>query len=225
MNIPKVNEVSQPVIPTVGQDNFIEQPLTSQNIIVAPMISKSEYPLQPFNEQRKWKDGVCDCFSECSNCCCTFWCPFQPIAMLYERVMQRGTYWILFNTLGFFWLLYIALDIIGYLVMLSNPGNEKHQDASGTLWLMSDVGYFIFWACSFGIIWTIRKEVRRKYEISEQCCQSRPSKIGGIFSEDCCCSFWCTSCIICQIWRHVTGGTATGAIGCGCTKDPEQGCC
>ena len=110
--------------------------------------------------------------------------------MLYERVMRRDSFWILFGTLGFFWLSYIILDVIGYLVIWSNPGSENHQDASGTLWLMSDVGYLIFWACAFGITWIIRKEVRRKYEIPEQCCRARTRRIGGTFSEDCCCSFW-----------------------------------
>ena len=225
MNTPKANQVIQPVIPTLVQGHYIEQPITNQTVTGTPVISKSEYPMQPFNEQRKWKDGLCDCFSELSICCCTFWCPFQPIAMLYELLMRRGSFWILFSTLGFFWLSYIILDVIGYLVMWSNPGSENHQEASGTLWLMSEVGYWIFWACAFGITWTIRNEVRRKYEIPEQCCREQTHRIGGTFSEDCCCSFWCTPCTICQIWRHVTGGTPAGAMGCSCVKDPEQGCC
>jgi hypothetical protein len=58
--------------------------------------------------------------------------------------MRRSSFWILFITLGFCWLSYIILDIIAYLVIWSNPGSENHQDASGTLWLMSDVEYFIF---------------------------------------------------------------------------------
>ena len=218
-----IDTKSPDVITLVHANNIQPEPVQTDSGI--PLISNSDYKMQPFNVQRKWKDGVCDCFSEPAICCCTFWCPFQPIAMLYERVIRRSSFWILFITLGFCWLSYNILDIIAYLVIFSNPGSEKHQDASGILWLMSDVGYFIFWACAFGITWTIRKEVRRKYEIPEQCCQARPRRIGCTFSEDCCCSFWCTTCTICQIWRHITGGTSKGAKGCSCTKDPEQGCC
>ena len=205
--------------------NFIQTTIDIHTGKDTPLTSNSNYQMQPFKESRNWDNGLCDCFSELPICCCTFWCPFQPLAMLYERVIRRGFFWILFITLGFCWFSYIILDIIGYLVMLSNPGSENHQDASSTLWLMSDVGYLIFWGCAFGITWIIRKEVRRKYEIPEQCCRARPRFYGGAFSEDCCCSFWCTPCIICQIWRHVTGGATTGAKGCSCSKDIEQGCC
>ena len=211
------------VITLVPSNN--SQPIAVQTVTYKLITSNSNYQMQPFNEHRNWIDGLCDCCSEPAICCCVFWCPFQPIAMLYERVMRRDSFWILFSTLGFCWLSYIILDIIAYLVIFSNPGNENHQDASRTLWLMSDVGYLIFWACAFGITLTIRKEVRSKYEIPERCCQTRARRIGGTFSEDCCCSFWCTTCTICQIWRHITGGKSKGAKGCSCAKDPEQGCC
>ena len=132
-----INNKSPDVITLVHANNIIPVPVQTYSDI--PLTSNSDYQMQPFNEHRSWNDGLCDCSSEPAICCCTFWCPFQPIAMLYERVMRRGSFWILFSTLGFCWLWYIILDIIGYLVIWSNPGSENHQDASGTLWLMSDV--------------------------------------------------------------------------------------
>lgn len=213
-----IDNKSPDVITIVPSNNL--QPVDVQIVTDKLITSNSGYQMQPFNEHRNWIGGLCDCSSEPAICCCTFWCPFQPIAMLYERVMRRGSFWILFSILGFFWLSYIILDIIGYLVIWSNPGSESHQDASGILWLISDVEYLIFWVCAFVITCTIRKEVRSKYEIPEQCCRN-----GGTLSEDCCCSFWCTPCAICQIWRHVTGGKSKGAKGCSYTKDPELGCC
>ena len=211
--------VSQPVVvgsvvstgamqPVVVQGGFVQQPEATG--AGAPLMSKSDYPMQPFGDHRNWKDGLCNCFSECSNCCCTCCCGFQQVAMLHERVVQRGSYLIIFCALGFFYIMSLIFDQIAGIIWASD------RDASEGLSTTGDWFFFIFWLCSFVITFLVRREVRTKYEIPEQCCP-------GV--EDCCCAFWCLGCTQCQIWRHITGGTAAGAKGCGCTEDPEKGCC
>jgi Cys-rich protein (TIGR01571 family) len=47
----------------------------------------------------------------------------------------------------------------------------------------------------FIVIVTMRARgfIRRKYSVPESCCPG---------CEDCCCSFWCNPCTICQMLRH-----------------------
>lgn len=194
----------QDVQPTVVQGSFVPQPTGAGD--QTPLMSKSDYPMQPFYPYRNWKDGLCNCFSECSNCCCTCCCPFGPIAQLYERVVQRGSYWIIFIVLAFFFLMSILFEIIQPF----SGGDSENISTAG------DIFYWIFWLATFVLTCIVRKNVRIKYEIPEHCCP-------GL--EDCCCAFWCTPCTMCQIWRHITGGSAGGARGCGCSEDPEKGCC
>lgn len=43
------------------------------------------------------------------------------------------------------------------------------------------------------IMMRTRAHIRQKYQIPEQSCQG---------CEDCCCSFWCSACTVCQMARH-----------------------
>jgi Cys-rich protein (TIGR01571 family) len=56
-------------------------------------------------------------------------------------------------------------------------------------------GTIIFVFFLFILLVTIRARgyIRRKYSIPEQSCPG---------CEDCCCSFWCSTCTICQMLRH-----------------------
>ncbi|CAJ2676107.1 unnamed protein product [Trifolium pratense] len=37
-----------------------------------------------------WSTGFCDCFSDCSSCCLTFWCPCVSFGRVAE-IVDRGT--------------------------------------------------------------------------------------------------------------------------------------
>ena len=215
-----IDNKSPDVITLVPSNNL--QPVSIQTVTDKPITSNSGYQMQPFNKHRNWNDGLCDCFSEPAICCCTFWCPFQPIAMLFERVVHLGSYWAIFCIIGSCYITYYITDIIGTAIMLAYPSLDGNNNGifPNIILIINDI---LFWIVIIFIVTAtciVRKEIRSKYEIPEQCCG-----IGGTFSEDCCCSFWCTTCTICQILRHITGGKSKGAKGCSCTKDPEQGCC
>ena len=202
---------------TLDQPNHV-QPSSVQTVTYLPLISNSDYKMQPFIEHRNWSNGLCDCFSELSFCCCTFWCPFQPIALLYERVVSRGSYWTTFYSLGFCYIIYYLIEIIGTTIFLAYPSLSDSDNGFllNIALIINDPLSWIGFTLAFFMTCIVRKEIRSMYEIPEQTC---------IGSEDCCCAFWCTGCTICQIWKHVTGGAKNGAKGCNCTKDPEQGCC
>ncbi|CAH2037625.1 unnamed protein product [Thlaspi arvense] len=38
----------------------------------------------------EWSTGFCDCFSDCSNCCITFWCPCVTFGQIAE-IVDRGS--------------------------------------------------------------------------------------------------------------------------------------
>ena len=173
----------------------------------SPIMSDSGYPLQGFSH-KNWRDGLCNC-CDCVDCgiwCMTCWCPFQPIAFLWERVAKKKTYLTMLSVLGFVWL--VAMGLSG--VDIENGDNKA---------LLNFVGHacsFGFWIIAVILVGCVRNNVRKKYGIPETCCPG---------CEDCCCSLWCLSCTVCQVWRHITGGQAKGAKGCSCKSDPESGCC
>jgi Cys-rich protein (TIGR01571 family) len=75
-------------------------------------------------------------------------------------------------------------------------GNEKTEDDEGWVTFMKVVrGTIQIAFLIFILIVTMRARgfIRRKYNIPEQSCPG---------CEDCCCSFWCNSCTICQMLRH-----------------------
>ncbi|CAE5957514.1 unnamed protein product [Arabidopsis arenosa] len=38
----------------------------------------------------EWSTGFCDCFSDCKNCCITFWCPCITFGQVAE-IVDRGS--------------------------------------------------------------------------------------------------------------------------------------
>ena len=45
----------------------------------------------------------------------------------------------------------------------------------------------------FCIVMDLRRKIREKNGIPETCCEG---------CEDCCCSWWCWPCVVCQMARH-----------------------
>ena len=39
----------------------------------------------PLAGGRTWSSGLCDCFSDCTTCCCVFWCNPCVVGQLYSR--------------------------------------------------------------------------------------------------------------------------------------------
>ena len=57
----------------------------------------------------------------------------------------------------------------------------------------------IAWLTTFFLICMIRQKIRMRDEIQETMCRPHDPCAG---CEDCCCSWWCTPCTICQLMRH-----------------------
>ena len=47
---------------------------------------------------------------------------------------------------------------------------------------------------TLAIVGSVRKALRRRDNIPPKCCGE---------AEDCCCAFWCSPFVQCQIWRHL----------------------
>ncbi|GKV43337.1 hypothetical protein SLEP1_g50640 [Rubroshorea leprosula] len=53
--------------------------------------TKPPHPLQPGTEG-PWSSNLCGCFSNCANCCMTFWCPCVTFGQIAE-ILDRGSTW------------------------------------------------------------------------------------------------------------------------------------
>jgi Cys-rich protein (TIGR01571 family) len=163
----------------------------------AQLESDSGYDL-PGGPRGSWKDGLCDYFNAIPNCCMVLFCIWQPVAFEFERVSVRNSY---------IWMAPLLLILWFAATFLSNQ-EFMPESISGILEIF-------WWVVLTTLINSIRANVRQKYNIPSGCCGS---------CEDCCCSFWCTACVACQIWRHITGNNPR-AKGCTFSSDPEKGCC
>jgi Cys-rich protein (TIGR01571 family) len=141
----------------------------------------------------RWRDGLCDCFTFGlfhPLCCLAFWC--TPCAL--GQVLHRNK----LNALGGAWSddaqaaatsafkILFAVAVISYILQVS-------LSAAGLPNLSSLVNMIVFIFCVVVTV-RLRGHVRRKYAVPES------TSCKGF--EDCCCSFWCLPCTICQVSRH-----------------------
>jgi Cys-rich protein (TIGR01571 family) len=158
----------------------------------------------------RWRDGLCDCcaLGGChAQCCLTVWC--YPCAL--RQVLHRnklsacanpttnGQYpaWSAFKIFfGIVVMVYLLQVIIGMVdptttqtTVNPNTGrSEATTRGSGDLinWIISLVLALFF----FVVTMRLRSYIRNRYSIPGSACG------------DCCCSFWCLHCTICQLARH-----------------------
>jgi Cys-rich protein (TIGR01571 family) len=180
----------------------------------------------------RWRDGLCDC---CAFGCChpvfclTFWCYSCSLGQVLHRMKLNfcanptpdGQYPAT-SAFKIFWGIaigiYVLQVIIGIIIAASsdpleyqtkyNPNTDQYEVTTtggdggagrGISWLIS---YAMALFCFF-ITMRLRTYVRERYSIPGSCC------------EDCCCSYWCMPCTICQLHRH-TADFKTYPAGC-CT--------
>jgi Cys-rich protein (TIGR01571 family) len=158
-----------------------------------------------------WRDALCDCFRlGCCHplFCLTFWCTSCALGQIMTRAKldvfgnkqkDPKTYWTPFKIL-------VALTTVYAIIRLVVGGIlEKYEDASeddgsddDPAWVEGLAFFHFLLLLTFFIFVTVitvktRRFLRRKHEISNECC-------GG--TEDCCTSFWCLPCTVCQMGRH-----------------------
>jgi Cys-rich protein (TIGR01571 family) len=179
----------------------------------------------------RWRDGLCDCcaFGCCHPVCClTLWCYPCSLGQVLHRLKldfcanpsKDGQYPATSAFKIFFGIViavYVLQFIVGIIVsVISNDATTSttYNSSTGettTTTSGSDsngVGSVISSAMAlfcFFITMRLRMYVRERYSIPGSCC------------EDCCCSFWCMQCTICQLHRH-TADFKTYPAGC-CTDN------
>ncbi|XP_010459003.1 PREDICTED: protein PLANT CADMIUM RESISTANCE 2-like [Camelina sativa] len=62
----------------------------SISLFLSPSMEAQHLHAKPHAEE-EWSTGFCDCFSDCSNCCITFWCPCITFGQVAEIVDQGST--------------------------------------------------------------------------------------------------------------------------------------
>jgi Cys-rich protein (TIGR01571 family) len=148
----------------------------------------------------RWRDGLCDC---CAFGCChpmfclTFWCFPCSLGQVLHRMKINangkptadGKYPA---TSAFKILFGLAILVCILQIIISFVGINVGGYVS--------LGFALY---CFLLTMSLRSKVREQYNIPGSCC------------EDCCCSFWCLHCTICQLARH-TADFKTHPAGC-CT--------
>jgi Cys-rich protein (TIGR01571 family) len=128
-----------------------------------------------------WSDGICQCFSNCwPSCYCTMFCCGGNY-LLAQISAKQG--YKPFNHVFYFFMIIWILTII---LLLALGGDSR-------------VFYLpILTTCFYTIM--LRLHIVQKDNIRD--CASDPNcNMCG----ECCQSFWCTSCSICQMARHTFG--------------------
>lgn len=141
-----------------------------------------------------WRDGLCNCcsFGPCHPMlCCNAWCAMCGMGQVLTRLKMNcvggpadptqaapcSSFKILFGISMLYFLIQVSL------ISLRSP------IASFAVTLLGAVKELY----AVAVTMRIRAHVREKYGIPEQHC---------VGCEDCCCSFWCMRCVMCQISRH-----------------------
>jgi Cys-rich protein (TIGR01571 family) len=131
-----------------------------------------------------------------------------------------NTFFTIFCLTAAFWvcdyILFIAVDDVLPQDNSTNPYGTNTTNPTGDIPTSFYVLYFLENALGFAfflyvLIITIktRSYIRKKYAIRAQNCDES--------IEDCCCSFWCHGCTVCQMARHTANYDTYSAKCCSST--------
>jgi len=184
----------------------------------------------PFGLDRgkRWKDGLFDCMDDVPSClygCC---CPCIPIAQLYEKMLgPKGRCVIVavillvfnFGIYVFSQAYYTNLPKACLTDAIHKDETDMSKDCARHPGGLEIHNLFValYVLSSSYLLCRIRGTVRGLYGIPEGTCGTM---------EDCCCSFWCLHCALCQTMRHVyaydkTGGSAWNMTSTGDPSDVD----
>jgi Cys-rich protein (TIGR01571 family) len=159
-----------------------------------------------------WRDALFDCFRHgcCHQLFCLgLWC--APCAL--GQIMTRSKLDVFANKqmdpdkTSRFWTpfkILVALTTVYWTIRFIVGGIlEEKEDEDGSrdddpAWVEGLALFEFLFFMTFIIVVTVitvktRRFLRRKHEISNECCGEM---------EDCCTSFWCLPCTVCQMGRH-----------------------
>jgi Cys-rich protein (TIGR01571 family) len=173
-------------------------------------------------------------------CCLACWCTPLVLGQVMTRVelnacgvplLGRKTPCSAFKVIAIFWLVYVFANSISKQVIKSidqpffypkdweeifnNHNNTQPDDktAGSNEFTANDgrqlLGFVIFLFTLY-LLTRTRMYVRDLYNIPGSCCA------------DCCTSFWCPPCSVCQMARHTADYHAYGSVCCTETGLPDQ---
>lgn len=192
------------VSPSYILDDDVEAPVV-QHVIRAEVVenecSENSPQTMPIPIGR-WRDGLCSCCSQ--GCChpsliCSSCFPLVAIAQVMTRLKLSviGTRTSMFySKLTFTFLVSIT---IGMFILC----DEDIFDAPHTDLTISKVAASVYSFVIFVLVFIVRRSIRRKYQIPDQCC-------GGL--EDCCVAAYCPCLGISQMMRHTTDYSTYRAV-------------
>mmetsp|Transcript_10689 Transcript_10689/g.30546 ORF Transcript_10689/g.30546 Transcript_10689/m.30546 type:complete len:266 (+) Transcript_10689:34-831(+) len=163
----------------------IQLPAAPANTGLSPMQMEGGRVKENTGITGRWRTDLCSC---CETCCCPFWIGCCCSGVLLGQVMQRfkldacGRPGSSYESTC----MVVSIITVVFNVILFVLGNTSRI---GTVIWLALIIYLT-------IITTMtRIGFRRKYNIPAKCC-------GESCMDDCCCSFWCGICVICQLHRH-----------------------
>lgn len=171
----------------------------------------------------RWRDGLCNfCTFGCchSMCCMAFWCSACALGQVLHRNKLN---WIgspsstgqapHLSAFKIFLGISIAVYILDFVIAILTADDGESSDSteesstdgessSSSKRGVSNVLQGILMIVVFIITMRLRSYVRNRYAITGSCI------------EDCCCSFWCLPCTICQVSRHTADFNVYPAASC-----------
>jgi len=152
--------------------------------------------------RREWRDGICACCNDCCSCWAVICFPNIVMSQLVDRLLCKGWCIAAYVTLSFFsMLVYVLLPVL----FLYQHRYSECDSYYGCFYqplpvrmTLPVVGYILLSASLTALLMKIRRLIRTRDGIQDAC-----GSCGDI-----CCSFWCSSCTLCQMMRHATSGSS-----------------
>ena len=120
------------------------------------------------------------------TCLMAMFCRCVYIAQLHERVVERKSFQKVLGIL-------LAIQVLGYIMSQMGPGSVMPVQWAryGQLWSMIIELLVAFVYLRYVI--TIRKKMRARDHIQDE---------SGACGSECCTSYWCQPCVVCQMFAH-----------------------
>ena len=176
----------------------------------------------------RWRDDLCDC---CKVGCChaqcwlTFFCSPVALGQIMSRMKLdwmasplngRSPTMSAFKVMLITFIVYQAVDTgLSYTVAPYSPMYDADtqtyvapENVPDWVGPVDGIRQGLSLLYSFFVLVVLirtRSHIRHKYQIPEHTCKG---------CEDCCCSFWCGACTVCQMARHTADYSTYSASCC-----------
>lgn len=199
----QMSSAQQPVYGNVQGQPMMGQPMMGQPMMGQPMMGQ---PILTTGSPRvpapgRWLTGwCCPCGRYAALCLCGWCCPFVLVGQMHERLIARGTCWgvgarlalvTLFGEM-FKSIAQGAWECGGNEFFIADKGMACELAANNN----RIVSYIIDLIEAYFYLSTViklRRAMRKRDAIESE---------AGPCGNECCTSFWCMSCVLCQMFTH-----------------------